>query len=215
MSEAATLVAGWVLATAGTGRFRLGVHGVDGSGKTTFGHDLASALRRAGRPATSVSADGFLHPRAVRYARGRHDPEGFYRDSYDDAALVDRLLGPFGAGGDGRYRTASLDLAADRPVRPAALQAGNDGLLVLDGMFLQRPAVRAHLDAVVFLEVPFSSTYRRMALRDGCDPDPDHPTNRRYRQGQQLYLDEHRPAQAADLVVDEEGAVRRPQDRLA
>ena len=32
-----------------------------------------------------------------------------------------------------------------------------------------------------------------MALRDGTDPDPDAPSNARYRQGQELYLDEADP----------------------
>lgn len=141
--------------------------------------------------------------------------EGFYRDSYDDDALVRDLLVPVGPGGDGWYRTASLDLATDRPVAPAPVQASADEVLVLDGLFLQRPAVREHLDAVVFLDVPFTTTYERMAVRDGCDPDPGHPANRRYRQGQQLYLDEHRPHRTADLVVTEDGAVRAGQDRLA
>jgi uridine kinase len=208
-------VARWALGAAGPGRFRLGVDGVDGAGKTTFGRALAAALGVAGRPATSVPADRFLHPRAVRHARGRHDPLGFYRDSYDDAALVRDLLVPFGPGGDGWYRTASLDLATDRPVAPEPVRAADDEVLVLDGLFLQRPAVRARLDAVVFLDVPFATTYRRMAERDGCDPDPEHPANRRYRLGQQLYLDEHRPAEVADLVVTRTGGVRRPQRRGA
>lgn len=207
-TDAVTQVAGWVLATAGAGRFRLGVDGVDGAGKTTFGRALAAALGAAGRPATSVPADAFLHPRAVRHARGRHDPLGFYRDSYDDAALVRDLLVPFGPGGDGWYRTVSHDLATDRPLAPEPVQAADDEVLVLDGLFLQRAAVRAQLDAVVFLDVPFATTYRRMAERDGCDPDPEHPANRRYRQGQQLYLDEHRPAEVADLLVTATGTVR-------
>lgn len=141
--------------------------------------------------------------------------EGFYRDSYDDDALVRGLLVPVGPIGDGWYRTASLDLATDRPVAPAPVQASVDEVLVLDGLFLQRPSVRVHLDAVVFLDVPFSTTYRRMSLRDGCDPDPDHPANRRYRQGQQLYLDKRRPADRADLVVTEDGEVHQPQRRGA
>ena len=45
-----------------------------------------------------VSADDFLHPRAVRYRLGRHSPEGFFRDSYDLGALREYVLDPLGPG---------------------------------------------------------------------------------------------------------------------
>jgi uridine kinase len=41
-----------------------------------------------------------------------------------------------------------------------------------------------------------------MARRDGTDPDPDAPSNARWRGGQQLYLDEVRPREAASFVID-------------
>jgi uridine kinase len=41
-----------------------------------------------------------------------------------------------------------------------------------------------------------------MALRDGSDPDPDAPSNARYRLGQQLYVDEADPKGAASVIVD-------------
>ena len=45
-------------------------------------------------------------------------------------------------------------------------------------------------------------TFARMALRDGSDPDPEAPSNARYRQGQELYLSEARPQEAASVIVD-------------
>ena len=47
-----------------------------------------------------------------------------------------------------------------------------------------------------------AETFARMAVRDGCPADPDHPANARYRDGQLLYLTETDPAARADLVVD-------------
>ena len=40
----------------------------------------------------------------------------------------------------------------------------------------------------MFLDVPFDETFRRMAVRDGCPPDPADPANARYLEGQRLYL---------------------------
>jgi len=62
---------------------RVGIDGVDGAGKTTFADELAAALAPFGRPVIRAGVDGFHHPRAVRYRRGRESPEGFFRDSYD------------------------------------------------------------------------------------------------------------------------------------
>lgn len=61
----------------------VGVDGVDGVGKTTFADELGDALRARGREVVRSSADGFHHPRSVRYRLGRSSPEGFYRDSYN------------------------------------------------------------------------------------------------------------------------------------
>ena len=50
--------------------------------------------------------------------------------------------------------------------------------------------------------MPFDVSYARMALRDGSDPDPDAPSNARYRQGQEIYLREARPQEEASVIVD-------------
>ena len=91
------IVAGVVLAVAREDRVTLvAVDGVDGAGKTTFGDELSAAI--TGRHVIRASVDSFHRPRAQRHARGRESPEGFYRDSYDYAALERVLLEPIRAG---------------------------------------------------------------------------------------------------------------------
>jgi uridine kinase len=41
-----------------------------------------------------------------------------------------------------------------------------------------------------------------MALRDGSHPDPDHPSMRRYVEGQRIYLARCLPAERATAVID-------------
>src|SRR5690606_20015558 len=73
------------------------VDGPDGVGKTRLvGELVALAPYVAGREVLSVSVDGFHHPRAVRYARGR-TAETLYHDSYDYDALREKVLRPFRA----------------------------------------------------------------------------------------------------------------------
>jgi uridine kinase len=188
------------------GRVVIAVDGLDGAGKTVFADGLAEVFAEAGDAVFRAGIDGFHRPRAERYERGRRSPEGFYRDSYDYATFRRVLLDPFRDGaqtaGTTGFQLAAFDVARDAPVESQWVTAPRDAVLVVDGIFLHRPELQDLWDWSIWLDAPFTTTYARMALRDGCDPDPDAPSNARYRQGQQLYLDEARPREAASVVVD-------------
>lgn len=200
LDEVLTAVTG--LLPAREGFVRVGVDGVDGSGKTTFADALAEHLEAHGWSVVRIRADDFLNPRAVRYRLGRDSPEGYVADSYDLDRLRSDVLDPFGPSGSGRYRERSLDLATDTSLDPPWLQAPEGCVLVLDGMFLHRDELVDVWDVSVLLDVPFEETCRRMAVRDGSHPDPQHPSMRRYVEGQRLYLARCVPAARATIVVD-------------
>jgi len=181
---------------------RVGVDGVDGAGKTVLADELAAVVRDRGLPVVRAGIDGFHHPREIRYRRGRGSPSGFYEDSYDLPLLRRVLLDPLGPGGNRRVRTAARDVATDAELDPPVLEVAAGGVLLFDGIFLHRPQLRDVWDLSVWVEAPFEVTYARMAVRDGCPPDPDDPRNARYRLGQQLYLDACDPAARADLVLE-------------
>jgi uridine kinase len=77
-------------------------------------------------------------------------------------------------------------------------------LLLVDGVFLQRPELHGHWDATVFVDVPFEVSVPRGSSRfpGRLDGGPLSDANRRYVEGQRLYLDEARPAERATWVVD-------------
>ena len=191
-----------VPAVAGGRTVRVGVDGVDGAGKTVLADELAAVLERRGRPVVRIGIDGFHRPRALRYRRGRSSPEGFYRDSYDLEALRRYVLTPLGPQGDGWYLPAVHDVQHDRALHHDRRRAPEGAVLVLDGLFLHRPELVGHWDLSVLVTAPFEVTFARMAARDGCPPDPEHPDNQRYVGGQRLYFAEVRPETRADVVVD-------------
>lgn len=180
---------------------RVGVDGVDGAGKTTLADALAAVLRAGDVPVVRASVDGFHNPRAIRYRRGRSSPEGFFRDSYDYAALQRCLLDPLSPGGDRRYRTAAFDHRADAPVEAPEQRAASGSVLIVDGIFLHRPELRAYWDFSIFLDVRFEVSIPRGAQRGEGSADPLAPENRRYVEGQRLYLRECDPKAHASLVV--------------
>ncbi|MDQ1204081.1 uridine kinase [Microbacterium sp. SORGH_AS_0862] len=182
------------------GRLLVAVDGRDGAGKTLFADALADVLREDGSTVFRASADDFHRPRAERHARGRTSAEGHYRDSYDTDALLARLLRPFRAGAP--FVTATHDLDEDRAVDLAAESAPADAILVVDGLFLLRPELRDVWNWSVWLDVPLDVAFRRMAERDGSDPDPLGASNARYREGFDLYLQDGDPRGRASVILD-------------
>jgi uridine kinase len=185
---------------------RVAVDGPDAAGKTTMADELAEALTARGRPVIRASIDGFHRPRADRYRRGEHSPEGYWLDSFDDEALRANLLEPLGPGGTRRYRTRTFDFRADRPIATPARLAPEDATLVFDGVFLLRPELDHAWDLRIFLDVPFPETLRRAVERDrtlfGSAAATRERYHRRYIPGQRLYVASVRPRQVADVVVD-------------
>lgn len=177
----------------------VGVDGVDGAGKTTFADALGARFQA---PALRIPLDAFHRPSRERYRQGRTSPQGFWEDSYDYAAFRELVVEPLRPGGSGRYRAASHDLAADQPVTGPELLAPELTVVLVDGLFLHRPELSGIWDATVFLDVSFETSCRRLARRDGTDPDPRAPASRRYVEGQEIYLAACDPRAAAAIVVD-------------
>ena len=185
------------------GRRVVALDGVDGAGKTVLGRELA-ALVRPHREVHRASVDGFHRPAAQRYARGR-TPEGFYRDSYDHAAIRTRLVEPFRVGLP--WLRAVHDVEAEAAVDTGPEPPpGPDAVLLVDGIFLHRPELADLWDASVWVEVPFEVSVPRGNARFGelaaQAADPASEVNARYVGGQRLYLAEVAPAARATWVLD-------------
>lgn len=187
-----------------TRRIRVAIDGVDGAGKTMLADSLTPLVIAKGRDVIRASVDGFHNPRAVRYARGRYSPDGFFLDSYDYAAFRRLLLDPLGPDGSGRYVAKLFDHRSDQLVEAPQQQASPTAALIVDGIFLHRPELRACWDLSIFLYVDFAVSMARNATREGTPnaANPETPSYQRYVGGQQRYLAECAPQQQADIVID-------------
>lgn len=174
------------------------IDGADGAGKTTFADRLADAVRG---PVVRASVDDFHFPRVHRHALGRTG-ETVWSRSYDYRALRRELLDPWLAGPGSSYRCRWHDLTTDAYVEQPTAVVPEGGVLVVDGVFAQRPELRDLWDLVAYLDCPHDVRVARMADRDGTPPDPEHPDHRRYYDAQVIYGDLCDPRASADLVVD-------------
>jgi uridine kinase len=161
---------------------RIGVDGVDGAGKTSLAEEIAQLLTKRGRSCVRVSLDFFERPPAERYARGELSPEGYYLDGFD----VERL------------RAHVLSIGGPREL-----------VVLVDGIFLQRPELVDLWDAAVWVEADLDVAAERALNRDlpRLDSiDAEHDRYRfRYLPAQRRYIEEQRPHERATFVLHNTG----------
>jgi len=186
---------------------RVAVDGPDAAGKTTLADELGEVLRSSGRQVIRASIDRFHNPREVRYRQGANSPTGYYQDSFDLAALRRLLLDPLGLPGSPSVQTALFDFQTNAPLQPgqSSIEAGENAVLVFDGIFLLRPELVSAWDYSIFVQVDFSTVLARAEQRDlslfGSRQAVRDRYLNRYLPAQQFYLSRVRPDLQADAVV--------------
>ena len=181
---------------------RVGIDGVDASGKTYLADELTKTIQ--GRNVIRSSIDGFHNPRDVRYGKGRLSPEGYYHDSFNVQKLIDVLLKPLGPSESLEYKTTIFDYRTDSSVDSPTQIASSNDILIVDGIFLFRPELQDYWDMKVFVDVPFSVTVPRAIKRDsdGNEAEVRMQYEKRYVPGQKLYFEDAQPKGKADIVID-------------
>ena len=208
-AERTALVAGLAERIDGLapGRLRVSVDGYTAAGKTSFGHELAAALRDLGRPTLRASFDDFKNPwaEARRLGYDRVSGEGYYRNAYDFRSARELLLGPAGADGTGQVVLCAHDPLTGEDHRDHAVAAPADAVLIVDSVFALRPEYNDLWEFRIWLD-----TDPEVALQRGIERDAEMEGRAeaarvhrdRYHVAEQIYLAEVRPLDLADVVVD-------------
>jgi len=183
---------------------RVAIDGRTASGKTTLSDELAATLTNNGRAVIRSSVDGFHQPKAKRYARGRHSPEGYYYDARDLSAIVTYLLEPLGNQGNLRYSTANFDLEKDQYIDRVTSEAPRDAILLVDGTFLQRPELNNNWDLRIFVKTSVKISEKRGIERDVQQSGDIETISKlyqlRYRPAYNLYESRCNPEDGADII---------------
>lgn len=185
---------------------RVAIDGSAAAGKTMLADELAISLRARGRDVIRASVEGFLRPRIERYRRGPESARGCYEDSFDYDRLLAELLRPLGESGSRIYRTEIYDRHADLLLDAEQMEASADAILLFDGVFLLRPELVDAWDFRVFVTVASEEIIRRARIRDaevyGSPDDAERRFRARYLPSQRHYRGTVRPAELADVVLD-------------
>ena len=197
----------------GTGRLRAAVDGRTGAGKTSFAHELASAVRDLGRPTLRASLDDFKRPwreatelgydrvtgpgllrERARPRRGMHPPprSGRAGGQRPGRALRPRPAHPGGPPGHRRGR--ALECGARRRLR-LRVPAGVGPLLGSADLARHR------------LRGVHPRFLARDTGREGAE-EAARLDRERYRPAEEVYLAQVAPAERADIVVDNRDLTR-------
>ena len=168
--------------------------------------ELAVSLRGRGREVIRASVESFLRPRIERYRRGPESARGCYEDSFDYDGLLVELLHPLGESGSRMYRTEIYDRFNDLLVDSEQMTADADAILLFDGVFLLRSELVDSWDFRVFITVADQEIIRRARIRDaeayGSSDDAERRFRNRYLPSQRHYRGTVRPADLADVVLE-------------
>jgi uridine kinase len=195
------------IARLGPGRLRVAVDGFTAAGKTSFGHELATAIRRLGRPTLRASFDDFKNPwrEARELGYDRASGQGYYRNAYDFRAATELLLGPAGPAGSGQVVLCAHDPLTGEDHRDKVVWAPADAVLVVDSVFAFRPEYNDYWDFRIWLDVDAEVALERGIARD-VDMEGLAGATRahrdRYHAAELIYLAEVGPVSLADVVID-------------
>ncbi len=190
-----------------TRRVRVAIDGFTAAGKTSFGHELAAAIRQLGRPTLRACLDDFKHPWREARERGydRVTGEGYYRNAYDFASARDLLLDPAGPDGSGRVVLCAHDALTGEDHRGATVDAPADAVLIVDSVFAFRPEYDDAWDFRIWLDVDPEVSLARGIARDTDLEGLDQATRvhrDRYHVAEAIYLAEVEPKKIADVIID-------------
>lgn len=197
----------------GSHRLRVVVDGYTASGKTSFGHEVAAALRELGRPTLRASMDDFKKPwrDAIEHGYDRTSGEGYYRNAPDFVSAVELLLEPAGRDGSGNVVLCGHDPLTGADHRSDAVAAPLDSVLIVDTVFALRPEYSSYWDFSIWLDISPELSLERAVGRDG---DMEGVTEAkalhrdRYHAAEAIYLAEVDPVSRVDVVIDNSDVVR-------
>lgn len=184
---------------------RVGINGIEGTGKTIFCKKLTEYLNNNGQKAIQVTIDGYHNSKEIRYKQGRDSAKGYYEDAYNETAFVENILKssqkeqPF-------YIEQIHDLETDEQINPIRKELTDKHIILTDGAYIFKKIYREHWDLKLYLQTDFNTALKRGIQRDlvllGGLKSTKEKYDNRYHKASKMYIEENKPTEFADIIID-------------
>lgn len=163
--------------------FVLGVDGLSRSGKTTFVTTLAHYFETLGYRSVTFHIDDYIEPRNRRYDTGHEEWFEYYFLQWDIAKLKEVLFDSV------------------KIIDQGVVNNGSPGadIVIIEGVFLQRKEWREAFDRMLYLDCAKAVRFQRETAET---QQKVKKFEDRYWKAEEYYLENVRPAEKADLVIE-------------
>lgn len=171
----------------------VGIDGPSAAGKST----LAGKLTELDDRITIVHMDDFYRPSEEH---NNINPE-VYGEGFDWKRLCKQVLSPLSHNTFGRYH--GYDWDTDQMGEWHDVPTG--GIVIIEGCFSMRNELRQFYDVRIWIETPKSISHERIIQRERDGAGSSHMWKTVYRPDEEKYMDDQRPWEYADIVIDGTG----------
>lgn len=186
----------------------VGISGIDGSGKGYTTAQFDQRLRDLGWNVAAISADDWLNLPDV-CINPDNPAEHFYEHALRLDEMFQQLVSPL-------KQTRNVDVVADcgdareTVHRKHRYAFSNIDIVLLEGIFLFKPAFRDHFDLKVWIDCSFKTALQRVITRgqEGLPPDE---TRRAfeviYFPAQRIHIARDNPREKVDFILPNDPAI--------
>lgn len=184
---------------------RVGINGIEGTGKTVFCERLTHYLVESNLEAIQVSIDGYHNTKEIRYKQGRNSAKGYYEDGYCEKEFVNKVL--LSSQTENPNYIASIhDLETDEILNLNPITLSNKAVVLTDGSYLFKEIYAPHWDLKIYLKTDFETASKRGIHRDlvllGGFENAKEKYENRYHLASKMYIAENNPENKADIIID-------------
>lgn len=184
----------------------IGIEGQGCSGKSILSQEIKNFLIKAGYKSEIVSIDDFCNKRDVRYSGYSESYEQHYYNNFDYKKFQNDVLEQAQKNGKLEFNDYVLDIAKDQYTKRLDISLENEGILIVEGIFIFKDEFKKYFDYSIILTIDGSEQLKRASQRDllksGNLEAVLNKYTGRYLPAYALYEKINQPYEFVDLVID-------------